>query len=466
MFYYIRMNYKEVTYQMMKGTAVKASLCATAILLSLSFSVTAKAATSTSDRGIAGITPVLDNYYTATADKKTGSAEKLMETLSNGNKKAVKLSATDITKVESPYANLGISIASDNSYVNIRSKPDQESEVVGKLYPGCAADILETQGDWVKIKSGKVDGYIKSEFLAIGEDAEKLIDDVASKYVIVDTETLRVREGKGTDTDIVALIPQGEKYYIVNEYNEWVEILIDEDDSDGSGTKDQITGFVSKDLVKIEVEFKYAISIEEEKAKLEAEEKAKKAEAERLEQLAKEQEAQRQKETQNKAAAENSAENNEQTRNNSSNSSSSDNNSSSGNSSSDNNSDSDSGSSSSGSEIANYALNFVGNPYVYGGTSLTNGTDCSGFVQSIYSHFGYSISRTSSSQSQSAGKEVSVSDLQAGDLIFYCNGGGSVSHVAMYIGGGKVVHASNPRDGIKISNYNYRTPYKARRVMH
>ncbi|WFR57826.1 NlpC/P60 family protein [Anaerocolumna sp. AGMB13025] len=445
---------------MMKGMAVKASLCATAILLSLSFSVTAKAATSTSDKGIAGITPVLDNYYTATADKKTGSAEKLMETLSNESKKAVKLSATDITKVESPYANLGISIASESSYVNIRSKPDQESEVVGKLYPGCAADILETQGDWVKIKSGKVDGYIKSEFLAIGEEAEKLIDKVASKYVIVDTETLRVREGQGTDTDIVALIPQGEKYYIVNEYNEWVEILIDEDDSDGSGAKDQITGFVSKDLVKIEVEFKYAISIEEEKAKLEAEEKAKKAEADRLEQLAKEQEAQRQKEAQDKAEAENKAENNEQTRNDSSNNSSTD------NSSSNNNTDSNSGSSSSGSEVANYALNFVGNPYVYGGTSLTGGTDCSGFVQSIYSHFGYSISRTSSSQSQSAGKEVSLSNLQAGDLIFYRNSGGSVSHVAMYIGGGKVVHASNPRDGIKVSNYNYRTPYKARRVMH
>lgn len=445
---------------MMKGMAVKASLCATAILLSLSFSVTAKAATSTSDKGIAGITPVLDNYYTATADKKTGSAEKLMETLSNESKKAVKLSATDITKVESPYANLGISIASESSYVNIRSKPDQESEVVGKLYPGCAADILETQGDWVKIKSGKVDGYIKSEFLAIGEEAEKLIDKVASKYVIVDTETLRVREGQGTDTDIVALIPQGEKYYIVNEYNEWVEILIDEDDSDGSGAKDQITGFVSKDLVKIEVEFKYAISIEEEKAKLEAEEKAKKAEADRLEQLAKEQEAQRQKEAQDKAEAENKAENNEQTRNDSSNNSSTD------NSGSNNNTDSNSGSSSSGSEVANYALNFVGNPYVYGGTSLTGGTDCSGFVQSIYSHFGYSISRTSSSQSQSAGKEVSLSNLQAGDLIFYRNSGGSVSHVAMYIGGGKVVHASNPRDGIKVSNYNYRTPYKARRVMH
>ncbi|MGB8452258.1 MAG: NlpC/P60 family protein [Anaerocolumna sp.] len=439
---------------MIKGMAFKASLCATALLLSLSYGVTVKAATCTADKGIAGITPVLDDYYTATADKQTGDAEKLLESFSK--QKVTKLSTSGITKVESPYANLGISIASENSYVNIRSKPDQESEVVGKLYPGCAADILETDGDWVKIHSGKVDGYIKAEFLAIGEDAEKLIDDVASKYAVVNTETLRVREGQGTDTDIVALIPQDEKYYIVKEYDDWVEILIDEDESDESGTKEQITGFVSKDLVNIEVVFKYAISIEEEQAKLAAEEAAKKAEADRLEKLAQQQEEQRQKEEQQKEAAENAAKNSEQTKNDSS---SNDNN-------SDNSSNNSSGSSSTGNEIADYALNFVGNRYVYGGTSLTNGTDCSGFVQSIYSHFGYSIARTSGSQSQSAGKEVSFSNLRAGDLIFYCNSSGNVSHVALYIGGGRVVHASNERDGIKISNYDYRSPYKARRVLN
>lgn len=450
---------------MIKGIAVKASLCATALLLSFSYgSITAKAATSTSDKGIAGITPVLDNYYTATADKDTGEAEELLESFSKESKKAVNLSlettetegsGEDITKVESPYANLGISIASDNSYVNIRSKPDQESEVVGKLYPGCAADILETEGDWVRIHSGKVDGYIKSEFLAIGTEAEKLIDKVASKFVIVNTETLRVREGQGTDTDIVALIPQGEKYYITKEYDEWIEILIDADDT-GEGTLEQITGFVSRDLVIPDVEFKYAISIEEEKAKLEAEEKAKKAEADRLEKLAQEQEERRQREAAEKSQAQNNAEKSESSRNNSS----------TGSSSGSNYADSSSGSSSSGSEVAGYALNFVGNPYVYGGTSLTGGTDCSGFVQSIYSHFGYNISRTSSSQSQSAGKEVSLSSLQAGDLIFYRNSSGNVSHVALYIGGGRVVHASNPRDGIKTSNVDYRTPYKARRILN
>lgn len=108
-------------------------------------------------------------------------------------------------------------------------------------------------------------------------------------------------------------------------------------------------------------------------------------------------------------------------------------------------------------------MNFVGNPYVYGGTSLTNGADCSGFIQSIYRNFGYSLPRTSGEQSR-AGSAVSLSSLRPGDILYYTSGG-SVNHVALYIGGGKVVHASNRRDGIKISSYNYRTPAGARRII-
>ena len=116
-----------------------------------------------------------------------------------------------------------------------------------------------------------------------------------------------------------------------------------------------------------------------------------------------------------------------------------------------------------GSQIASYALQFVGNPYRYGGTSLTNGADCSGFTQSVYAHFGYGLSRTAASQSGN-GTSVSLSNLQPGDLLFYNNGGG-IGHVALYIGNGMVVHASNRKDGIKTSVYNYRTPCKAVRVV-
>ena len=124
---------------------------------------------------------------------------------------------------------------------------------------------------------------------------------------------------------------------------------------------------------------------------------------------------------------------------------------------------SDSGSSSSysgsGSSVVDYATQFVGNPYVWGGTSLTNGADCSGFVQSVYANFGVSLPRTSYEQ-QNAGTEVSYADAQPGDLI--CYGG----HVAIYMGNGQIVHASNSQDGIKISNdATYRTIVSVRRLV-
>ena len=110
-------------------------------------------------------------------------------------------------------------------------------------------------------------------------------------------------------------------------------------------------------------------------------------------------------------------------------------------------------------DIVEYAKQFLGNPYVYGGTSLTKGTDCSGFTQSVYKHFGISISRTSRTQAKD-GTKISASDLQPGDLIFYADSSGTINHVAMYIGNGKVIHASSPKTGIKISNYKYRTPVR------
>lgn len=121
--------------------------------------------------------------------------------------------------------------------------------------------------------------------------------------------------------------------------------------------------------------------------------------------------------------------------------------------------------SSSNSEIVNYALQFNGNPYVYGGTSLTNGADCSGFVQSIYKHFGVSLPRTARAQA-GAGHAVSFSNLQPGDLVFYSgDGGASITHVALYIGNGKIIHAMNPKDGIGITSVNIMVKMTARRVI-
>ena len=108
-----------------------------------------------------------------------------------------------------------------------------------------------------------------------------------------------------------------------------------------------------------------------------------------------------------------------------------------------------------GSAIASYALKFVGNPYVWGGTSLTKGADCSGFVMSVFANFGYSLPRVAAAQCDASTKK-DISQLEPGDLVFY--GNGYIDHVALYIGDGKIIHASNAATGIKISDYDYEQP--------
>ncbi len=120
---------------------------------------------------------------------------------------------------------------------------------------------------------------------------------------------------------------------------------------------------------------------------------------------------------------------------------------------------------STGTNIVNYAKKFIGNPYVYGGNSLTNGIDCSGFTQKIYEHFGISLPRKASQQATKGTVVNGLGNAKAGDLVFYCTKG-SVTHVAIYEGSNKkIVHAANSRDGIKESNANYQTPCRIRRFI-
>jgi cell wall-associated NlpC family hydrolase len=116
-------------------------------------------------------------------------------------------------------------------------------------------------------------------------------------------------------------------------------------------------------------------------------------------------------------------------------------------------------------DLCEYAKQFIGNPYVWGGTSLTKGADCSGFVMSVFKNFGIKLSHSSKAQA-GEGTKIALSDLKPGDLVFYGNKSGSINHVAIYIGNGQVVHASSPKTGIKTSKYNYRTPVKAVRVIN
>ncbi|MCM1246391.1 MAG: C40 family peptidase [Roseburia sp.] len=361
-------------------------------------------------------------------------------------------------KPKSEYDKTGISIAAD--YVNVRKKPNTDSKVVGKLYRGSAAKIKDKVGDWVKIRSGHVEGYIKSDYLAIGFSAEKLVDKFGTKIATVNTETLKVREAKNTDCAVLTLVSGEESFEVLREDKEWVKIMVDGD------TK----GFVSKEYVKITVKFKKAVSIEEER-----EEARKKAAAE----AAAAQAALPQQPAQSSSSSQSSSNSGSSSSHKSSSSShkssssksgssgkSSSSNKSSGNGGSSEESSSNSGDvvgSGDGSSIASYALQFVGNPYVYGGSSLTNGTDCSGFSQAVFRKFGISLPRTSGEQA-GVGKKISVSSARAGDLIFYARNG-HINHVAICIGGGRVVHASNPSTGITTSNIGYRTPYCARRIV-
>ena len=115
-------------------------------------------------------------------------------------------------------------------------------------------------------------------------------------------------------------------------------------------------------------------------------------------------------------------------------------------------------------DLVEYAKQFLGNPYVWGGTSLTKGTDCSGFVMGVYKHFGITLSHSSRAQA-GEGTRISYSEIQPGDLVFYANSSGTINHVAIYIGGGRVISASNPKSGIRINKYNYRTPVRYVRIL-
>ena len=325
-------------------------------------------------------------------------------------------------KVKKQFRAKAISIA--DNYVNIRKEPNTRSKIQGKLYKGSAANVIKTKGAWVKIESGNVTGYIKKSYLAIGAEAQKVAEKYGNKLVSVkkNVVTLNVREKKSTKSAILTQIPEDEMYEVAYEGQNWAKIIVDGD------TK----GFVAKEFVNVHIRFKKAVSVQEEQVQRARRRAAAQAEQQRLNTISSGQTG------------------------------------SSGRSGSNSSSGSANGSNakatgSTGADIAQYAQNFVGNPYKWGGTSLTNGADCSGFVQSIYAQYGYSLPRTSREQSR-YGKSVSLSQVQPGDLIFYKHGS-TVGHVAMYIGGGRVVHAASSRQGIIISNMNYNQPYCAKRIV-
>ena len=240
-----------------------------------------------------------------------------------------------------------MAFANVQSFLYIRSEPTTESEWVGKLYPDYAAKIIGPVGEWTKVQSGNVTGYVYSEYITVGNEAQKKAEELVQK--------------KNTENAKEA--------------------------------------------------FTYAESKEEEAARLqkEAEQKAEE------EKKAAEEAAKQQEEQQTQAAQ-------------------------------------------TGQAIVDYACQFIGNPYVWGGTSLTNGADCSGFVQSVFAHFGISLPRTTWDM-ENVGTAVSYDQAVAGDIILYDG------HVGIYMGNGQIVNAINSAKGIGILPATYTNIVTVRRLV-
>ena len=268
------------------------------------------------------------------------------------------------------YTNLGMSVISSGN-LNIRQEASTDSEVVGILTNHNACELLEDAGDWYKVTSGKVTGYVSKQYLVIGDEAEAIAEQEIKTVATVNTETLNVRAEKSTEAEVLSQVGNSEAFTVNSVADGWVEISVD--DSVGYISQDYVTLAQALPTAKTIEQVKYGDGVSDVRA-----------------------------------------------------------------------------------SVVSYALQFVGNRYVWGGTSLEKGIDCSGFTMRILGKYGISLPHSSKAQ-PSYGTKISASEAKPGDLFFY-GSGRSISHVAIYIGNGQIVHASNKRDGIKVSNAYYRNP--------
>ena len=403
-----------------------------------------------------------------------------------------------------------LAFAQCEEYINIRESASTDSAVTAKIYNNGSATIEEQDGDWYKIRSGNAEGYVKAEYFVTGEAADAVAQKAAYNVAMVHPTDLNIRSDANEDSEVLATAHEKDELEVVAWDGDWMKVALGGD----------VYGYVNAYYVDYKTYYPTAETIEEEQARLSAEQEA--AEAADYE-VSDDTAETLPEETYEEPTVDDSSDTEEASYPD----------------------DSDEttwteapatdetvwteapaeteapyteapeteapyteapeteapyteapeteapyteapeteapyteapeteapyteapeteapSTSGVGQQIADFAVQYVGNPYVWGGTSLTEGADCSGFVQTVFANFGLYLSRTAESQSY-GGTSISLDNLQPGDLLFY-NSTGSIDHVAIYIGGGQIVHAANSRSGIIISNAYYQTPVCARR---
>lgn len=436
----------------MKYTSVKVTACTLAAAVFMAASpiqvrAAGNAAASLPAAGFGiglGDGSVMSDLLGTKQETETVSEETQMEETESGMQETVSVSERETeqretesvpeeTQIEEPaeetqenrsgLAEGTLIIAQVTDYVNIRKEPGTDAEIVGKLYNNSVGYLIREEGEWFLMKSGSVEGYVKAEFFETGDEAERIADQVGDRIATVNTETLRVRTEPSLDAPVLGLVPEGEELTVLAEENGFVKVSIEEGD-----------GWVSMDYVDLDTEYVTAESLKEEKERLDKDAEAR-AEAQKAAQAA-EEKLRREQEDAKKSqeAAQQEVQETVQAANVSA------------------------APSGLGQAVVNFALQFVGNPYVYGGSSLTNGTDCSGFVMSVYQNFGVSLPHSSSADRSVGYKVGSLAEAQPGDILCYSG------HVGIYMGNGQIVHASTEQTGIKISDATYRKILAIRRI--